>query len=122
MAARSHNCRLTVLLETASLPNIGRATATMCLGIADATLAAAADEITCGYVRQGDGRQRRCHTGHHHVGESRLGLKGSSSLATGPSERRESDERYQEADAAHWKLPQNEMNRLNAIAMRERLP
>jgi hypothetical protein len=35
------------LFEAGALPDIGRATATMCLGIADATPTAAANEIAC---------------------------------------------------------------------------
>jgi hypothetical protein len=35
------------LFEEGALPDIGRATANMCLGITDATLAAAANEIAC---------------------------------------------------------------------------
>jgi hypothetical protein len=61
----------------ARIPDIGRAPATMYLGIADATLTAAANEITCRYVRQCDGWQRRCNTSRHHpCRKRRLSLKG----------------------------------------------
>jgi hypothetical protein len=64
-----------------ALPDIGWTAATMCLGIAYATLTAATNEVACGYGGQCDGRQRRYHTGHHHVRKRRLGLKGPRSLA-----------------------------------------
>jgi hypothetical protein len=66
----------------AALPDIGRATATVCLMVAHATPTAAADEIACRHVGQCDGRQRRCNTGRHHLWKRRFGLKGPDSLAT----------------------------------------
>ncbi len=47
------------LFEVGALLDIGWATANMCLGITDATLTAAANEIACRCVGQCDGRQHR---------------------------------------------------------------
>jgi len=71
---------LLVLAEP--LPDIGRATATMCLMIAEATPTAATNEIACGRIGQSDGWVWRCSTSHHDLRKRRFGLKGPDGLAS----------------------------------------
>jgi hypothetical protein len=77
-----------------SLPDIGRATATVRLGIADAAPATATHEIARRYSGR---RQRGCNSSRHRLRERRFGLKGPGGLAIRPSEGRESHDQYQEA-------------------------
>jgi hypothetical protein len=63
------------------LPDIGRATATMCLRIAYATPTAATNEIACRYVGQSDTRQRGRNTSRYRLRKRRSSLKGPGGLA-----------------------------------------
>jgi hypothetical protein len=80
-------------------PHISWATAIMCLGFADATPTAAADQRACGYVGPFHRRRPRRMIGPRHARKGRLGLKGPDGLATRPSEGNERYYQHQHADA-----------------------
>jgi hypothetical protein len=80
-------------------PDIGRATATMRLGVANASSAAATNEITGGYIGH-RGQWNGWQSGFHHR-EHRLSLKRPCRLAVWPSRSRESHDQGQETDGAH---------------------
>ena len=67
--------------EGSALPDIGWTTATMRLGIADATLTATTNEIAYGYRGQRDGRHQGWHAGNHYVRKRWSGLEGTGGLA-----------------------------------------
>jgi hypothetical protein len=84
-------------------PDIGGATATMGLGIADPP-PAAAKEIACSWAGRLDGRLSNTDLFHPRLREHRLGLIGPSRLARGPTSRDESHDQDQKTGAAHCSL------------------
>jgi hypothetical protein len=84
----------------AASPDIGRATATMRFGIADAP-PATTKEIACRWVGRRDGRLRDGGPRHQHPREHRLGLIGPGRPARGPTRRDESHNQHQKTEAAH---------------------
>lgn len=88
----------------AASPDVGRTTATMRFGIADAP-PAAAKLIPGRWLRGLDrGLRRGTGLGHLHVREHRFGLKGSSRLAHRRTGKDESHDQGQETEAAHCRL------------------
>lgn len=85
----------------AASPDIGRATATMCFGVADAPLTAA-KEKACREVRRFDGGRRHSGFHHHYVRKHGLGPVGPTCLARGPRGSGESRYRAGNRCGALW--------------------
>jgi hypothetical protein len=89
--------------KASPLSDIGRALASVGLGLADATLAAAANEGTGKWFGPRVG-SRQIIFGPHRFGKGRLGLKRADGLASRPSGGCETHDQDQEAEAAKHRV------------------
>jgi hypothetical protein len=79
---------------------ISGAAATVCLGVADATLTAATNEGVCRYVRRYDRRRQTWIIVARYARKGRSGLKRPDGLATCPSECRQNHCQHRQTHAA----------------------